>query len=109
MDIDFIVEHSVTNKWKSLADLHIKTDIARIFCGETLLFCRILLLNSPGSYGIVKALLLLLLYSFSLEYVSLTRKSRRVTEIEKLCVDFFFIDTSSSDIQFHELYKADTK
>ena len=27
MDIDFIVEYSVTNKWKSLADLHI--NIAR--------------------------------------------------------------------------------
>ena len=109
MDIDCIVEHTVTNKWKSLADLHIKTDIARIFCGETLLFCRILLLSSPGSYGIVKALVLLLLYSFSLVYVSLSRESERVKEIEKLCVDFFFIDTSSSYFQFHELYKADTK
>ena len=42
-------------------------------------------------------------------YVSLTRESKRVTDIEKFCVDFFFIDTSSSDIQFHDLYKADTK
>ena len=109
MDIDCIVEHSVTNKWKSLADLHIKTDIARIFCGETLLFCRILLLSSPGSYGIVKALVLLLLYSFSLVYVSLSMESKRVTEIEKFCIDFFFVDTSSSNIQLHKLYKADTK